>query len=83
MANLPRDWTHHEAFEIFEYTISCLTFFQDMRDSLNVEYACLPPDDIAGLLRVGALLSICRRQVREWDRCRRVSNRLLKRTLQN
>ena len=83
MANLPRDWTHHEAFKVFEYTIDCLTFLQDMRDTLNVVLECLPPDNIERLLRVGDLLSIIRRQVKRWDRCRRVTNRILKRKLRN
>ena len=83
MAHVPRNWSHREALEVFEYTLSRLKFFQDMRDSLDEEYVSLPPDDNVGLQRVGALLSICRRKVREWDRCRRVSNRSLKRALQN
>ena len=61
--NNPNNWTQNEAFEVFEYTIDCLTFFQDARDILNVVLERLPHDNIENLLRIGDLLSIVRRQV--------------------
>ena len=81
--NNPNNWTQNEAFEVFEYTIDCLTFFQDARDILNVVLERLPHDNIENLLRIGDLLSIVRRQVGRWDRCGRVTNRILKRKLRN
>ena len=86
MANLPNNpnnWTQDEAFEVFEYTIECLTFFQDTRDILSVVFEHLPRDNIENLLRIGDLLSIVRRQVGRWDRCRRLTNRILKWKLRN
>ena len=83
MAPVPRNWSHREALEVFEHALSRLKFFEDMRDSLLKEYVGLPPDDNEGLRRIGALISICRRKVREWDRRRRATNRSLKRALQN
>ena len=76
----PRNWSRLEAFE---HALRGLKFFQDMRDSLLEEYVNLPPNDNEGLRHVGALLSLCRRKVREWDRLRRATNRSLKRELQN
>ena len=80
MAPAPRDWSRLEAFE---NALGRLKFYQDMRDSLLEEYANLPPNDHEGLRRAGALLSLCRRKVREWDRLRRVMNRSLRREFQN
>ena len=76
MAPVPRDWSRLDAFE---NALGRLKFYQDMRDSLLVEFANLPPNDNAGLQRVGALLTLCRNKIREWDRLRRVTNRSLKR----
>ena len=80
MAPVPRDWSRLDAFE---NALGRLKFYQDMRDSLLVEFANLPPNDNAGLQRVGALLTLCRNKIREWDRLRRVTNRSLKREFHN
>ena len=77
----PNNWTQDEAFEVFDYTIECLTFFQDTRDVLSEIFAGLPRDNVENLLRVGELLSIIRTQVARWDRCRKLTNRILKRKL--
>ena len=47
--NNPNNWTQNEAFEVFEYTIDCLTFFQDARDILNVVLERLLRDNIENL----------------------------------
>ena len=80
MAPVPHDWSRLDAFE---NPLGRLKFYQDMRDSLLVEFANLPPNDNAGLQRVGALLTLCRNKIREWDRLRRVTNRSLKREFRN
>ena len=79
--NDPTNWSVDEAFEVFNYTIECLTYFQDTRDVLIEILAGLPHDNLNNLLRVEGLLSDIRTQVALWDRCRELTNRILKQKL--
>ena len=83
MALPPNEWTVDMAFEVFEYTIDCLTHYQDARDALIVALERLPYDNAENLIIIGGLLSYTRHQVELWDYCRRITNRILKQKLRN